>query len=65
MNQAKFSPRAERDLDEIFNHLFADNPDAANKIRETILATADLCAQHPELGSAFSKLVHVMRVFDG
>ncbi len=50
MNPARFSPRAERDLDEIQNYIAADNPDAAAKVRKTILATADFLAQHPAVG---------------
>jgi plasmid stabilization system protein ParE len=47
---AKFSPRAERDLDEIQSHIAADNPPAAAKVRQVILATADFLAQHPAAG---------------
>lgn len=50
MTRAKFSPKAERDLDEIFRYIFADNPDAASRVRRTILNTADFLAQHRELG---------------
>ena len=50
MNRAKFSPKAERDLDEVFNFIAADNPGAAEHVRRTILNTADFLALHPELG---------------
>jgi len=50
MIRAKFSPKAGRDLDEIFRYIFADNPDAAERVRRTIFNTADFLAQHPELG---------------
>jgi len=50
MNCAKFSPKAERDLDEVFNFIAADNPDAAERVRRTILNTTDFLVQHPELG---------------
>ena len=50
MNRAKFSPKAERDLDEVFNFITADNPGAAERVRRTILNTADFLALHPELG---------------
>ena len=50
MNRAKFSPKAERDLDEVFNFIAADNPGAAERVRRTILNTADFLALHPELG---------------
>jgi toxin ParE1/3/4 len=50
MNRARFSPQAERDLAGIYYHIAADNPDAAERIRLTLLNTADLLAQHPGLG---------------
>ena len=50
MIRAKVSPKAARDLDEIFRHISADNPDAAERVHRTILNTADFLARHPELG---------------
>ncbi len=50
MIRARFSPRAGRDLDEIFGCIAADNPEAAERVRRIILNTADFLAQHPELG---------------
>ncbi|MEI6075714.1 MAG: type II toxin-antitoxin system RelE/ParE family toxin [Verrucomicrobiota bacterium] len=50
MIRAKFSPKATRDLDVIFDHICADHPDAAGRVRRTILNTADFLAQHPEIG---------------
>jgi len=50
MIRARFSPKAERDLDEIFRFISSDNPDAAQLVRETILDVADFLAQNPELG---------------
>jgi plasmid stabilization system protein ParE len=50
MKFARFSPKAEYDLDEVFNFIAADNPDAAARVRRTILNTADFLAQHPEIG---------------
>ena len=47
---ARFSPRAARDLDEISGFIAADNPEAVGRVRRIILNTADLLAQHPELG---------------
>ena len=49
MIRAKFSPKAARDLDENSDHIAADNPEAAGRVRRTILNTADLLAQHPEM----------------
>ena len=37
MIQARFSPRAERDLDEICDDIAADNPAAAERVRRLIL----------------------------
>lgn len=50
MIRARFSPRATRDLEGIRNFIAKDDPDAAERVRETILDTADLLAKHPELG---------------
>jgi toxin ParE1/3/4 len=50
MIQGRFSPQARRDLDEICAFINAANPDAARKVRRTILDTADLLARSPEIG---------------
>ena len=50
MIRARFSPKAAHDLDEVSHHIAADNPEAAERVRRTILNTADFLAQHPELG---------------
>lgn len=49
MIRARFA-RAARDLDEHCSHIAADNPEAAEGVRQTILHTADFAAQHRELG---------------
>lgn len=41
MIRARFSPKAERDLDEHCGHIADDNPEAAERVRQTILHTAD------------------------
>jgi toxin ParE1/3/4 len=50
MNRARFSPKAEQDLDAIFTFIAADNLEAAGHVRGNILNTADLLAQYPEFG---------------
>jgi len=55
MIRARFSPKAARDLDEISNLIAADNPEAAARVRRTILNTADFLAQHPEIGRRIRK----------
>ena len=50
MIQAKLSPKAERDLDEHCSYIATENPEAAERVRQTILHTADFLAQHPEVG---------------
>ncbi len=50
MIRARFSPKAERDLDDHGAHITADNPEAAEHVRQIILNTADFLALHPELG---------------
>lgn len=50
MTWAKFSPKAERDLENIFQFISSDNLDAAQRVRNAVLDVADLLAQFPELG---------------
>ncbi|MBI4325800.1 MAG: type II toxin-antitoxin system RelE/ParE family toxin [Chloroflexi bacterium] len=55
MIRARFSPKAGLDLDEHCSHIGADNPEAAERVRNTILNTADILAQHRELGRHIRK----------
>jgi plasmid stabilization system protein ParE len=55
VSRARFSPRAERDLDEIFQHIAGENPVAAERVHRTILNTSDFPAQHTELGRRIRK----------
>ena len=55
MIRARFSPKAERDLDSHCDYIAADNPEAAKRVRQIILNTADFLAQHPELGRRIRK----------
>jgi len=55
MTGARFSPKAERDLDEISHHIAADNPEAAERVRQNILNTADFLSQHRELGRRIAR----------
>jgi toxin ParE1/3/4 len=55
MIRARFSPKAARDLDDISGYIAADNPEAAERVRHTILNTADFLAQHPEIGRRIRK----------
>src|ERR1041384_7770505 len=50
MTRARLSPKAQRDLDSHCSHIASDNPEAAQRVRQTILNTADFLAQYPELG---------------
>ena len=52
---ARLSPNAVSDLDRHCGHIGADNPEAAARIRRIIVNTADLLAQHPELGRRIRK----------
>jgi len=53
--RARFSPTAARDLDEHCRYIAGDNPEAAAHVRRIILNTADLLAQHRELGRRIRK----------
>jgi toxin ParE1/3/4 len=50
MIRAKLSPRAQQDLEGIRNQIAEDNPSAAERVRATILDTADLLAMNPGIG---------------
>lgn len=50
MIRAKLSPRAQSDLEEIHNYIAAESPDAAERVRLTMLDAADLFAQNPGIG---------------
>ena len=50
MIRARISPKAGRDLDDIFRFISSNNPEVARRVRATILDVADFLAQHPALG---------------
>lgn len=50
MTRARFSPRAERDLEEIWRFISQDNPEAAERVRVSVLDTADLLGANPGIG---------------
>lgn len=50
MKLARFSPKAERDLDSIFRFIAGDNVNAAENVRQNILSVADFLAQYPNAG---------------
>jgi toxin ParE1/3/4 len=55
MIRARLSPKAVRDLDDHCGYIAGDNPEAAERVRRIILSTADLLAQHRELGRRIRK----------
>ena len=58
MTFAKFGPKAERDLDDHYGHIAADNPESAERVRQTILHTADFLVQHRQLGRRIPNAAH-------
>jgi plasmid stabilization system protein ParE len=46
----RYTPRARSDIEAIFAYIAKDNPQAALKVRRSILATIELVARHPYLG---------------
>jgi toxin ParE1/3/4 len=54
MNEARLSPQAARDLEELHRHIAADNPASAAQVRTAILDLADFLTQHPGLGRRIS-----------
>jgi plasmid stabilization system protein ParE len=55
MIRAELSPRAERDIEGVCDHIAADNPDAGRKVRQTILDTADFLALNSAAGQRILK----------
>ena len=50
MSPAKISRRAERDLEGIRDYIAIENPEAAERVWQAFLDTADLLAQNVEIG---------------
>jgi toxin ParE1/3/4 len=50
MNRYRFTPEANNDLDDIFNHLVALSPAAATRVLNEIEARVRLLARFPGLG---------------
>lgn len=51
MSDVLWSPRAKRDLDEIWDYIAAFNPDAADRLVERIDKRLEACARQPTTGS--------------
>jgi toxin ParE1/3/4 len=45
-----FSRRAQRDLEEIFDYIASENPEAARRVHRAILDTINLVATRPYIG---------------
>ncbi|MEJ0025161.1 MAG: type II toxin-antitoxin system RelE/ParE family toxin [Rhizomicrobium sp.] len=45
-----WSPRAERDLDEVWEYIAADSVDTADRIVERLRSISDLLTEHPHIG---------------
>jgi toxin ParE1/3/4 len=50
VSPAKISRRAERDLEEIRDYIATDNPEAAERVWQAFLDTADLLARNVDIG---------------
>ena len=50
MSPAKISRRAERDLEGIRDYIATENPEAAERVWQAFLDTADLLARNAEIG---------------
>ena len=46
MKPARFSKRAQKDLEQIRNYIAADGPDAADQVWQALLEMADLLAEN-------------------
>lgn len=65
MIKARFSPKAERDLDEACRHIAADNPEAAERVRQAILFTADFSRSIRKLEDQSARLMRALLRFVG
>jgi toxin ParE1/3/4 len=61
MPQARLSPRALRELDDIWLHIAADNPIAADAVIDAIVAKTRLIATQPMMGVARPELADDLR----
>ena len=50
------TPRALDDIDDIWNYIAQDSPDAATRVEEAIVAACESLARHPLLGSRRSDI---------
>jgi toxin ParE1/3/4 len=50
VSPAKISRRAQRDLEEIRDHIATEDPEAAERVWQAFLDTADLLARNAEIG---------------
>lgn len=50
MRQWEFTPRARRDLFEIWDYIAEDNPEAANRVAQAIVLACDLLSNSPLAG---------------
>ena len=48
--RVRYTPRARRDIAEIFAYISKDNPDAAKRVRDAILGSIELVAAWPFIG---------------
>jgi toxin ParE1/3/4 len=57
------SSRAESDLDEIWDYIARDNPDAASKLLRTLGTKFEMLSKNPLIGQDRSELAPQMRSF--
>jgi toxin ParE1/3/4 len=55
------TPRAERDLEDIWLYIAQDNPRAADKLLDRIETQCQLLANHPQLGQARDDIAQGLR----
>lgn len=62
MAEARFSPRAEQDLRDIWRSIAVDNEPAADALLRRMLEKAELAATQPEMGVARPELSPTARI---
>lgn len=62
MPNYKLSPRAKRQMRDIWRHIAVENERAADKLLNRLFDKFELVAQHPEMGSARPELSAIARI---
>jgi len=63
--EIRLTKRAEEDLNEIFNYVAQDNPDAAERFAQRLLKRTEILRTFPNAGRTFRKRERIRRLVEG